>query len=288
MSTHVLTLLHQRMPELTPTERRVAETVLADPSVVQASTITQLAAACDASPATIGRLARALGFEGYPEFRVAVAADSGRDEVGRARFQISESDVSPDDDVATTISKIAYHEAATIEQTARDLDADVLEQVVDRVASARRIDIYGFASSGLAGQDLQQKLHRVGLFAQSWSDQHLALTSASILGPDDVAIAFSHSGRTLEIVQAIEVAAATGATTVAVTNSPTSPLAGAAGLVLTTSANDSRFRSGAMSSRIAQLAVIDFLFVRVAQRGYDAVAENLRLSYEAVKTHRIE
>ncbi|MBC7590960.1 MAG: MurR/RpiR family transcriptional regulator [Salinibacterium sp.] len=287
MSSHVLTSLHQRLPRMTPTEQRVGNFVMTDPGAVLTLTITQLAAEAGTSTGSVIRFCKALGFPGYPEFRMAIAEGVGRDDQNRERFQISDSDVRPDDSVADTIAKIAYHEAATIEQTARDLDLDALEAVADRIVAARRIDIYGTASSGLAGHDLQLKLHRIGFFAQCWTDQHLALTSAAILGPDDVAIAFSHSGRTLEIAQAIDIARATGATTVAITNFPTSPLAEKASLVLTTSANETLFRSGAMSSRIAQLALIDFLFVRIVQRVYDRMPANLRLTYDAIKDHRI-
>jgi DNA-binding MurR/RpiR family transcriptional regulator len=287
MSSHVLTALHQRLPRMTPAEQRVGAFVVNDPAAIRTLTITQLAKGSGTSIASVARFCHTLGFPGYPEFRMAIATSVGRDEISLERFQISDGDVGPDDSAADVISKIAYHEAATIEQTARDLNLEVLDQVVDRIVKARRIDIYGTASSGLAGQDLQLKLHRIGLFAQCWTDQHVALTSAALLGPDDVAIAFSHSGRTLEIAQAIDVASATGAVTVAVTNFPTSPLAGKASLVLTTSANETRYRSGAMSSRIAQLAVVDFLFVRIVQRMYDRMSSNLQLTYDAVKDHRL-
>lgn len=288
MPTPILTLLHQRLPGLTPAEQRVANHILARPALVHTQTITQLAAESNSSLGTIARFAKTLGFASYSEFRTALAVDAGRDEAGRARFQISESAVEPGDDAATTISKIAFHEAATIEQTARDLDIATLETVVERIAGARRIDIYGTASSGLAGHDLQQKLHRVGLFAQCWTDHHLALTSAALLTEQDVAIAISHSGRTLDMVQVLDVAANTGAATVAITNSPESPLARSASLVLGTSASDTPYRSGAMSSRIAQLAVIDFLFVRIAQRDYETVSANLQLTFDAVDAYRID
>jgi DNA-binding MurR/RpiR family transcriptional regulator len=288
MSSNVLTTLHQRMPAMTPTERRVAEVVLAQPQTVRNLSITDLAEAAGASTSSVARFCAALGFDGYPEFRMSLAADLGRAAVAHERFQISDGDVGPDDGAAEVVSKVAYHEAAAIEQTARDLDLEALDRVVDRIVGARRIDVYGTASSGLAGQDLQLKLHRIGLFVQAWTDQHVALTSAALLEPGDVAIAFSHTGRTLEMVQAIEVAGRKGAGTVAITNFPGSPLADRADIVLTTSANETRYRAGAMSSRIAQLAVVDFIFVRVSQRLYDRMSTNLSLTFDAVSDHRLD
>ncbi|MGM1017238.1 MAG: MurR/RpiR family transcriptional regulator [Actinomycetota bacterium] len=283
-----MTAIHQRLSALTPTERRIAEHILGDPARAVESSITQLASDSGTSVASIARLTQSLGFAGYPDFRMALATELDRTASDRERFQVSEGDVSRQDDAITTIRKIAFAEASAIERTARQIDIDELERCVSAVRAARRIDIYGAASSGLAAQDLEQKLHRAGLVAQARTDLHLALTGAALLDTRDVAIAISHSGRTLEIVQSIEVAARTGATTIAITNNPRSPLARASDLVLVTAVSESTFRSGAMASRIAQLAVLDFLFTRIAQADYETIADNLQRTYNAVTAHRID
>jgi len=288
MSSSTLTAMHQRLAELTPTEQRIGAYVLGNPSAVVGASITQVAAACDVSVASLARFSRTMGFQGYAEFRLAIAVDADRATVGRERFQVGDGEVGPLDDAETTVRKIAYQESSTIDQTARDIDLVALDTLAERISSARRIDIYGFASSALSGMDLQQKLHRIGLFAQCWSDHHLALTSAALLTDADVAIGISHSGRTVEILQTMEVATGTGAMTAAISNAPTSPLATRVDLVLATSASDTPFRAGAMSSRIAQLTVIDFLLVRIAQRNFDRMSTNLELTYQAVQSHRME
>lgn len=288
MPTSATTAIHQRRSALTPTEERIAAHVLADPHSAVENSITQLASASGTSVASIARFTQSLGFSGYPDFRLSLATELDRTESDRQRFEVSTGDVSREDDAMTTIRKIAFAEASAIERTARQIDVDTLERCVDAIRSARRIDIYGTASSGLAAHDLEQKLHRAGLVAQARTDLHLALTGASLLTEDDVAITISHSGRTLEVVQSAEVAAATGATTIALTNNPRSPLADVCDLVLVTAVSESTFRSGAMSSRIAQLAVLDFLFTRIAQADYDTIADNLQRSYDAVSTHRID
>ncbi|MGN7967513.1 MurR/RpiR family transcriptional regulator [Microbacterium sp. 22179] len=288
MTTSAMTAIHQRLSVLTPTERKIASHVLADPQSAVDNSITQLALAVGTSVASIARFTQSLGFSGYPDLRLALATELDRTASERERFQVSESDVSRHDDALTTVRKIAFAEASAIERTARQIDIDVLETCVGAVRGARRIDIYGAASSGLAAQDLEQKLHRAGLVAQARTDLHLALTGAALLDERDVAIAISHSGRTLEIVQSAEVAARAGATTIAITNNPRSPLARVCDLVLFTAVSESTFRSGAMASRIAQLAVLDFLFTRIAQADYDTIADNLQRTFNAVTDHRID
>lgn len=288
MPNSVVTAIHQRLSELTPTERRIAEYVLAEPQAVVESSITRLAEECEVSVASVARFTRSVGFGGYPDMRLALATELSRSASDQERFQVSAGDVSRYDDVATTVRKIAFAEAAAIERTARQIDLEELERCVAEVRDARRIDIYGAASSGLAAQDLEQKLHRAGLVAQARTDHHLALTGAALLDGRDVAIAISHSGRTLEIVQAAQVAGRAGATTIAITNNPKSPLARACDLVLVTAVSESTFRSGAMASRIAQLAILDFLYTRIAQADYDTISANLQRTLDAVTTHRID
>ncbi|MCZ4302640.1 MULTISPECIES: MurR/RpiR family transcriptional regulator [Microbacterium] len=288
MPNSVVTAIHQRRSGLTATEARISDHVLAHPQSVVDASITQLAVACGTSPASIARFAQRIGFVGYPELRLALAGELTRSASDRERFRVSGADVDRDDDATTTVRKVAFSEAAAIEQTARQIDVEELERCVSAIREARRIDIYGAASSGLAAMDLEQKLHRGGFWAQARTDLHLALTGAALLDDRDVAIAISHSGRTLEIVQSVETAARAGALTIAITNNPRSPLAQASALVLLTAVSESTFRSGAMASRIAQLTVLDFLFTRIVQAEYDRIADNLRLTFDAVTEHRID
>jgi DNA-binding MurR/RpiR family transcriptional regulator len=157
---------------------------------------------------------------------------------------------------------------------------------VAAAATARRIDIYGVGASSLVGQDLAQKLLRIGLIAHAHTDPHLAVTNAVQLRPGDVAIAITHSGSTGDVIEPLRVAFDRGATTVAITGRPDGPVSQYADHVLTTStARESELRPAAMSSRTSQLLVVDCLFIGVAQRTYETAAPALSASYEAL-AHR--
>jgi len=275
------------MPTLAPAEQRVARRVLDDPAAVAASTISALAADCDTSETTVVRFCRALGVSGYPALRMALATELGRAERD-GRVDSVSGDIGPGDDLDEVVQKIAFADARAVEETAQQLDLDALHRVIEAIVAARRVDIFGVAASAIVGLDLQQKLHRIGLTAFAWSDPHVALTSAALLGPEDVAIAVSHTGATQDTVDAVEQARARGATTVAVTNFPRSPLASIADEVLTTAARETTFRSGATASRLAQLTVIDCVFVGVAQRTFDSTQRALGLTHEAVQGRRVQ
>ncbi|MGF2950374.1 MurR/RpiR family transcriptional regulator [Microbacterium alcoholitolerans] len=286
--TDVFVALRQRMPSLSRSELRTAEFVIEHPSIVVESTITRLAELAQTSPASVARLCRNVGFSGYKEFRIAIAAANSREEAARELFRVDDAEIDADDSALDLVTKVAYQEARAIEETARGLDLDALDAVVAAVREAPRIDVFGAGASGLTAQDLQLKLHRVGIPCFCWADAHLALTSFALTDPGSVAIGISHSGQTLETNQMLDLARGLGATTVAITNFPDSPLASVADQLLVTSVRESRYRTGAMSSRLAQMAIIDFLVVRLLQGRIDRVGDLLRRTYDAVQAHRLD
>jgi DNA-binding MurR/RpiR family transcriptional regulator len=272
------------LPSLPPAERRVAQRVIDDPEGVANSTITELAQTCETSETTVIRFCRAIGFSGYPELRLTLATEAGRAQSGGKR-EVG-SDIRPDDPLELIVEKVTYADARAVEETAAQLDIEALKQVVDTIAMARRVDIYGVGASAFVAMDFQQKLHRIGRASYAWADAHIMLTSAAVLEKDDVAIGISHTGATVDTIDALEVARARGATTVALTNFPRSPITDVADLVLTTAARETTFRSGATASRLAQLTVVDCVFVGVAQRTFEPTRAALELTYEAVHSRR--
>lgn len=283
IETGVLVVIRSLIPSLAPAEQRIAGAVLDSPGEVAALTITELAQACRTSATTVVRFCRAVGLSGYPELRLALAAAAGGAEGGRGFVS---GDITAEDDFSSIVKKISHADALAIEETAAQLDLVIVALVVEAIAGARRIDLYGIGASGFGALDLQQKLQRIGMPAFAWPDAHMALTSAALLGPGDVALALSHTGATIDTRDALEVAKKAGATAVAVTNFPRSPLAQLADLTLTTAARETTFRSGAMASRIAQLTVIDVLFVALAQRDHSRSQWALERTYTVLRSRR--
>ncbi len=275
------------LPSLSPAEQRVGQIVAGDPAAAAMLTITELAGQAQTSETTVIRFCRAVGFAGYPELRLTLATEAGRLQSDPAGSVVG-SDISPSDDLAQVVRKIAFADSRAVEETGAQLDIGVLGQVVGAIVDARRIDIYGVGASAFVALDFQQKLHRIGLVSFAWSDLHIALTSAALLTRGDLAFGISHTGTTTDTIDALAEAGRRGALTVALTNFPTSPIARVADLVLTTAARETTFRSGAMASRLAQLTVIDCVFVGVAQRTYPRTRAALEATYDAVRGRRTE
>jgi DNA-binding MurR/RpiR family transcriptional regulator len=280
-----LVRIRSLLPGLARAEQRVAKVVLDNPQVVAHRSITEVAEAAGTSETTVTRFCKAIGVGGYPELRIALAADTART-AARIDRDLG-SDIAPTDDLSQVVGKVAFADARAVEETADQLEIPTLSAVVDAVAGAGRVDVYGVGASAFVAADLQQKLHRIGRVSFAWSDTHIMLTSAAVLSAGDVAFGISHTGATADTVEALRVARERGATTVALTNFPRSPISEVADYVLTTAARETTFRSGAMASRIAQLTVIDCLFIGVAQKHLDSARTALESTYEAVGGHRL-
>ncbi|KGN40664.1 MurR/RpiR family transcriptional regulator [Knoellia aerolata] len=279
----LLVRLRGMRPSLTPAEERVATKVLADARRASDLTITELAQAAATSETTVLRFCKRLGLKGYPQLRLALAAESAMPREQR----MAGSDISANDTIDDIIDKVAAVDSSAVEETAQQLDRAALKAAADAVARATRVDVYGIGASAIVGTDLQQKLHRIGVISFAWNDPHIALTSATLLTRHDVAIGISHSGATSETIESLAVARGRGATTVAVTNFPLSPLATAADIVLTTAARETSLRSGATASRIAALTVVDCLYIAVAQRDLPRARKAVADSRRAVAGHHV-
>lgn len=279
----LLVQLRGLRPSLSPAEDRVAERVLGDPRGTAGLTITELAVAAGTSETTVLRFCKRLGLPGYPQLRLALAEAGTQPRTQAAPT----SDISADDSIDDVIAKVAYADASAVEETAETIDRGALSTAARAIAGAGRVDVYGIGASALVGKDLQQKLHRIGSMVFCWNDPHVALTSATLLGPGDVAIGISHSGTTTETVEALALARGKGATTVAITNFPLSRLARDADLVLATAARESSLRSGATASRIAALTVVDCLYIAVAQLDLERARTAVEDTRRAVAGHHV-
>jgi DNA-binding MurR/RpiR family transcriptional regulator len=263
-------------------EVAIAQAVLDDPAVVASMNISQLAEYSETSVATVVRFSKVFGFRGFPEFRMALVAAVTRLSQSGVTFEDLDSGITVNDSPEELIKKIAQSDAMAIQATAERLDTKSFVAAVDLWQKAGTIGIIGLASSGYVAMDLQLKLNRQGKNAIAWRDVHTAFTSLSVLKKGDVLVAISHSGTTLEIVDAIKEFKSRGIKIVLITNGLRSTAAELADIVLYTSARETTFRSGATASRIAQLTVVDCLCVALAQRNWSSTKSALDTSRAAI------
>jgi len=285
-SDGVLARVRAQLTEFTGALQRVAEQVLSDPAAASRATIVELAERSGTSPATVTRFCRAMGFEGYSDLRLGIAAETGR--VARlAGWTVDIGrEIQPTDPLDRVLGQLMAADTQAMHDTAALLDLHEVERAADAIAGARRVDIFGASGSALVGEEMQFSLHRIGVAAWAWTDVHNGLASASLLRVGDVALGISHSGQTRETIEMIAEAGSHGATTVVLTSFPRSPLAEVADVVLLTASQATTFRPDALSARHPQLVVLDLLYIAVAQRTHDRAHAAFQRTARAVAGHK--
>lgn len=286
-SRAVLAEVRSHLPELRPAEHRIARTLLADPESFATRSIAEIAELAETSTTTVVRFTRRIGYERFKDFRHDLTEQNLRERLALAEGNAPVSDISPTDGMEDIVAKIAANESLSIADTAASIDVGALEQAVEALTHADRMDLYGVGASAVVALDLQRKLSRIGRIALEWPESHAAWTAATLLNPGSVALAISHSGATTETIKFLRLAQESGATTIAITNHQQSELARGADIVLRTTARETALRSGALGSRIAQLMIVDCLFIGVAQANYEASVAALRRTYAAVSQHNL-
>jgi DNA-binding MurR/RpiR family transcriptional regulator len=282
----VIGRMRMELPNLPDALQRVAEQILEDPALAAQASIVDLAERSGTSTATVTRFCRVLGFRGYAVLRVALATESGR--AAQARWETDiDRDIEPGDPLDRVLGVIASADARAIQETAARLDMTEVARVAEAIAHANRVEIFGLGSSGTAARELAFRLERIRVPCWHREDSHKALTNAALLGPGDIAIGLSHSGRTREVIEVLAEAAEQGALTVAITSFEKSPLAEAADVVLTTAVHETTFRLAALSALHGQLVAVDLIYVAVAQLTYERTSEAFEVTARAVQAHRL-
>jgi DNA-binding MurR/RpiR family transcriptional regulator len=200
--------------------------------------------------------------------------------------QFIHEDVARDDDMDTICRKVFHSGIQALRDSLSVLDPQALTRAVDAIRTAKRVEIYGIGSSAPIAEDTHYRMLRIGLDARVVTDSHIQAISASRCDPDVAVLTISHSGATHETVAAARLAKEAGARTIVITNFARSPIQAYADVVLFTMARETRFRTEAMTSRIAQLCVVDALIAALALGDYDRSTETLRQTFEVLSIKR--
>ncbi|MGF6775503.1 bifunctional transcriptional regulator/glucokinase [Paraburkholderia sp. GAS334] len=258
-SSAVFERIRQMRDALTPAERRVADLALNHPRSIINDPIVDIARKADVSQPTVIRFCRSLGCQGLSDFKLKLATGL------TGTIPVSHSQVHLGDTATDFGAKVLDNTVSAILQLREHLNFDHVEQAIDLLNGARRIEFYGLGNSNIVAQDAHYKFFRFGIPTIAYGDLYMQAASAALLGKGDVIVAVSKSGRAPELLRVLDVAMQAGAQVIAITSSNT-PLAKRATVALETDHIEIRESQLSMISRILHLVMIDILAVGVAIR----------------------
>jgi DNA-binding MurR/RpiR family transcriptional regulator len=267
------------LPELTASETRITEILLRSDAAVELP-LKAVAREAETSEAMVVKTAKRLGFSGYKELRSALTAYKNQPHVDLHQ------EITPDDTAETIVQKVFRTSIQALEETLAILDMEAFSHAAKLLHGAHQRDFYGLGGSAQIARDVAHKFLRIGIRASMLDDTHMMAMSASLLRAGDVVVAFSHSGRTSGVLDSVQIARANRASIIAVTNYASSPLAEMSDVVLCATAQGSYLTSENAAARIAQLNIMDAIFIAVAQKGIQAAEASLVRTMAAVSAKR--
>ncbi len=262
-------MLQNLMPKLSDTKRLAGQYILEHYLEIENLNITELAELSGTSLSTIVRLTKDLGFKKYQDFKLSLAR-----EIQNPAATLHEA-LLKSDTPATIKEKVGKSNSEAIISTMKSIPDEEFEKAASLLGQARRIEFFGFGGSAAVAMDAAHKFLKIGIKSQALFDNDLQAMSASLLGPGDVVVAITHTGRNKALLYNLKLAREAGASILVITNFGTSPVLKFADVVLFTTARETAFKSDALSSRIAELTIIDALFVSVAFMNYEQSNTNI-------------
>jgi DNA-binding MurR/RpiR family transcriptional regulator len=245
-------------PSLPNAERKVAEHILKSPGEVLFLSVYDMAEAVDVSVASVSRFVRTIGFRNFKEFKVELAQDTtslAPEIYGAISTKDTERDI---------VTKVFRGNIQSLEDTLNILNMDGFIAVARKLSLAKRIVFFGIGGSANVARDAALRFSLIDLQAEIYTDPLYILIAAKRLHSGDAAVGISHSGRSKITVNALQIAREGGAMTVGISNYMKSPLSSSSDHFICTSFYESRVKVAALSSRLAQLCVIDALYLLLA------------------------
>lgn len=257
MSQITMRKIKSTYSRLSEKEKLIADYILATPESIIHSTISEIAEKLQIADATVFRFCKRIGFGGFQEMKIALAAD-----LTTPAVPVYDA-ITEDDDVHTVTKKVFQSNIQTIENTLTLVKKETIEEAVTTLGNAEHIYFFGTGGSAIIAMDAFHKFMRTGSPCFAFIDSHFQLMAASQMKKNDVAVVISHSGANKDTFNILRTTQESGAKTIAITAFPKSPIAQNATITLLTTSEETEFRSEALSSRIAQLSLIDALFVNL-------------------------
>lgn len=268
--------INQLLDRLSPSERRVADWILAHPKEAIGATLAHVSEESGTSEPTVIRFCRSIGLGGFRELGIHLA------EALSAPASYVHRDVRPDDSSSDAVLKVLDASIQSLIDMRTSLSTMPVDKAVSRMRSARQIAFAGLGASGYVARDACHKFFRLGIPCSTLVDTPMILQFAAISEPDDVLVLLSHTGRWSEFAHAARIAGNRGATVIAITN-PDSALAGEAGVLFPCEVIEDTSVYTPMSSRLAQLALLDAIHVALALAIGESAVDRLRESKDALR-----
>ena len=268
----------ERYDSLSKRLQQIARYVLDEPNEMALETLAVISERCGVQPSAIVRFAKTFGYPGASQmqrlFRDGLLSGHAALGYGERVRHFNEAVAKKPEGGADVLSEFVEGNTLALQNLAQTVSEADMAQAVKLIDKAETVYVVGFRRSFPVASYLAYSLQQVNK-RTLFIDGVAGLTKQQVqtIGPKDVLIAVSYHPYAEETIQAVEMAAARGASILSISDSLVSPIAKPATLVLHVRESEVRtFRSLAASICLAQALVIGFAFESSRSKGRAAKA----------------
>ena len=270
-------------PEISRSEQMAADYFIQHQEQIFQQPLAVLAEQSHTSQGAWVRFCKSMGYSGMKELKKAFFDEISKSTATDGKTMRPFTDIQDFDSVSDIAEVVCASCMEALRMTHRLFDEKAMESAADAIIRSDSVRLFGVGASGTVAMDLYQKLLRIGYQVNFALDFQVALTYCVTATERDVAVLISNSGETPDILQAADLLKKNGVTIIGITKHTPSALIARCDCVLYMDSPEISQRSGAISSRTAQLLVSDILFTTIANRDYARVAGNLQKSNSVFK-----
>ena len=236
-------------------EKKVADFILSNPERVVATNVSELAELSGASDATVIRMCKRAGYEGYYQVKIKLSHDLGKDTM----IKLQKGNQQPENvnDVFQVIISNLLH-------TAKQLDMQLILDCVKLIKNSQTVYVVATGNTIPIAMDMAFRLGRFGIRTMSSVIAEYVLGNIGLATSQDLVISITHSGSSKQVMQALELAKNRNIKTITITDCPRSPVAQVSDYILCTMVSNPIFHDYGPTSHIYEMAIIDTLLYFIA------------------------
>ena len=265
---------------LSESEKVIAMYVIKNKKIIGEITSTELAKKIGVSQSSIIKFIKKIGFSGYVAFKLQLERDLGNKKSLLKNKIHSEIDL--EDSLEEVTKKTLAETVEALNTTVEMIDYKNFEIIIEKIRESGRILIIGTGMSSIVARDLELKLMKIKIDTVHYESKQMQLMKLSTMDVNDLIIVISHRGETQEILDVVSIAKEMNICVISITSIGKNTLSSLSDYSIGVVSKESILRSSAISSRMAQMIILDSIFLRLMQKDYKKVKEYIDRSKKIV------
>lgn len=274
-------IINKNENKLSNTEKIIGEYIKKNKNKIGEMNSTELGETVGVSQSTIVKFVKKLEFTGFSQFKIFLIKNAENKK--QENQEKIHGEINLEDKLEVVTLKALNENIDALKDTVNNLDFKEFDRIIEKIRRSNKILIVGSGMSSIVARDLELKLMKIKIDAVHYESEQMQLMKLSTMGENDLVIAISHRGETKEVIDVLKESKKIGVKILAITSKGINKVSELCDYKIGTISGEGLSRSTAISSRMAQLIILDSIFLRLVQKDYAKAKKYIDKSKEIVE-----